>query len=66
MNEELNEELESLYAGLAMLGYIINGDYSPAEIPILAKAMAKRMLEEPAELKVSGIVAAKRRYSKEK
>lgn len=64
MNEELNEELESLYAGLAMLGYIINGDYSPAEIPILAKAMAKRMLEEPVEQ--TGIVAAKRRYAKEK
>ena len=62
MNE--SQELEAFYAGLAMLGYIINGDYSPAEVSILARAMAKRMLEEPVEQ--TGIVAAKRRYSKEK
>lgn len=62
MNE--SQELEAFYAGLAMLGYIINGEYSPAEIPILARGMAKRMLEEPVEQ--TGIVAAKRRYTKEK
>ncbi len=62
MNE--SRELEAFYAGLAMLGYVINGEHSPTEIPILAKAMAKRMLEEPVEQ--TGIVAAKRRFGKEK
>ena len=60
----MSKEAETFYAGLAMMGYIINGEYSPAEIPILAKAMAKRMLEEPVE--EMGIVAAKRRFGKEK
>ena len=45
MNEQDREYLEALYAGFAMVGYLINGDYSPEEIPGLAKRMARTMIE---------------------
>ena len=45
MNEQDKEYLEALYAGFAMVGYLINGDYSPGEIPGLAKRMARTMME---------------------
>jgi hypothetical protein len=49
MNNQDKEHLEAVYAGLAMAGYLMNGDYHPAEIPTLAKAMAKLMMEESDE-----------------
>jgi len=58
MRSEEKEYLEAVYAGLAMAGYIMNGDYHPSEIPTLAKAMAKVMMEEPKE--ETGITAVKR------
>ena len=57
-------EVEIFYRGLAMLGYLSQGGYTPDEVSVLAKSMAKRMLEEP--VKEAGIVAVKRRYAKEK
>ena len=57
MNNQDKEHLEAIYKGLAMTGYIINGDYSPEEIPTLAKAMAKLMMAESEE---TGIASVKR------
>ncbi len=67
MNEQDKEYLEALYAGFAMMGYLISdGDYTVDEIPSLAKRMAKRMLEE--EPDEGGIVAIKprKRYERKK
>jgi len=57
MNNQDKEHLEAIYAGLAMTGYIMNGDYHPTEIPTLAKAMAKLMMQDPEE---TGIASVKR------
>jgi len=57
MNNQDKEHLEAVYAGLAMAGYIMNGDYDPNEIPTLAKAMAKLMMTDPEE---TGIASVKR------
>lgn len=57
MNNQDKEHLEAVYAGLAMAGYIMNGDYHPTEIPTLAKAMARLMMQEPEE---TGIASVKR------
>jgi hypothetical protein len=58
MSNQDREHLEAIYKGLAMTGYIINGDYSPEDIPTLAKAMAKLMMAEPEE--ETGIASVKR------
>lgn len=55
MTEQDKEHLEAVYAGFAMLGFLMNGDYSPEEIPSRSKAMAKAMMEE----EEAGIVAIK-------
>ena len=62
MTEQDKEYLEALYAGFAMAGYLMNGDYSPEEIPTLAKKMAKSMMED--ELEDDGGIARikKRKY----
>ena len=60
MNEQDKEYLEALYAGMAMVGYLMNGDYSPEEIPSLAKNMAKSMMEDETMVE-EGIVAIKKR-----
>lgn len=60
MTEQDKEYLEALYAGFAMVGYLMNGDYSHEEIPILAKRMGKAMMEEETEPE-EGIVAIKKR-----
>jgi hypothetical protein len=61
MTEQDREYLESLYAGFAMVGLLMNGDYSIDEIPPRAKQLAKAMMvEEPDK----GIVAVKRRFIK--
>jgi len=64
LNEQDKEYLEALYAGFAMAGYLMNGDYTAEEIPGLAKRMAKRMLEE--EPDEGGIVAIKPRKKHER
>jgi hypothetical protein len=51
------EQLEAVYAGMAMMGYLIRG--APiSKIPGDAKAMAKAMMEEEATV---GLPAIKRR-----
>lgn len=61
MTEQDKEYLESLYVGFAMVGFLMNGDYSIDEIPSRAKQLAKAMMvEEPDK----GIVAVKRRFIK--
>lgn len=59
MTEQDKEHLEAIYAGFAMIGYLMNGDYSPEEIPSKAKAMAKAMIED--EIEEDGIVAIKKK-----
>ena len=52
--------MESLYAGLAMMGYLIRG--TPIhKIPEEAKAMAKAMMEDET---IVGLPAIKRRTRK--
>lgn len=54
------EQLEAVYAGMAMMGYLIRG--TPIHrIPDDAKAMAKAMMEEES---VVGLPAIKRRAKK--
>lgn len=51
------EQLEAVYAGMAMMGYLIRG--APIhKIPSEAKAMAKLMMEEETTV---GLPAIKRR-----
>ena len=61
MTEEDKDYLEALYAGFAMIGFLMNGDYSPEEIPSKSKAMAKAMKEPEATV---GLPAIKRRTKK--
>jgi len=54
------EQLEAVYAGMAMMGYLIRG--TPIHrIPDDAKAMAKAMMEEESTV---GLPAIKRRTKK--
>ena len=58
MNDK--EQLEAVYAGMAMMGFLIRG--TPIHrIPEDAKAMAKAMMEDE---KVIGLPAIKRRTKK--
>lgn len=60
MTNSEKEYMESLYAGLAMMGYLIRG--TPIhKIPEDAKAMAKAMMEQEP---VVGLPAIKRRARK--
>ncbi len=61
MTEQDKDYLEALYAGFAMIGFLMNGDYSPEEIPSRAKAMAKAMMEPEVTV---GLPAIKRRTKK--
>jgi len=58
MNDK--EQLEAVYAGMAMMGYLIRGN-PIHKIPEDAKAMAKAMMEDE---KVIGLPAIKRRTRK--
>lgn len=54
------EQLEAVYAGMAMMGYLIRG--APIhKIPSEAKAMARAMMEEETTI---GLPAIKRRTKK--
>jgi hypothetical protein len=61
MNEQDKEHLEALYAGFAMVGFIMNGDYTAEEIPSLAKRMAANMMEPETTV---GLPAIKRKRTK--
>lgn len=45
MTDQDKEMLRDIFAGLAMCGWVMNGDYSKDEIPSLAYAMADDMME---------------------
>jgi len=45
MNEEDKEHLKALYAGMAMMGWIIQKNYPMEEIPALSFEMANKMLK---------------------
>jgi hypothetical protein len=57
MNEQDNEHLYKLYKGFAMIGFLINGDYTIEEIPSLSNKLAKALMQETPEV---GIKAVKR------
>jgi hypothetical protein len=57
MDDNDKEYLEALYKGFAMVGFLMNGDYSLEEIPSKATALAKAMMQDPHE---EGIVKIKR------
>jgi hypothetical protein len=61
MNDQDKEHLEALYAGLAMVGFLMNGDYTIEEIPFLAKKMAASMMEPESTV---GLPAIKRKRTK--
>jgi hypothetical protein len=61
MTDQDKEHLEALYAGFAMVGYLINGDYTADEIPSLAKRMASSMMEPETTV---GLPAIKRKRTK--
>ena len=56
-------EVRDLFAMFAMVGWIMNGDYSPLEIPAIAYNMADAMIEarKPA---TSGLPSIKRKPRK--
>ena len=65
-----DEQLRNLYAGLAMLGYIMRGERGKEMIPELAIAMADLMLDKVKATVVScsgnrGLAAVKPRKRKE-
>lgn len=45
MTDQDKEMLRDVFAGLAMCGWIMNGDYAKEEIPSLAYAMADEMMD---------------------
>ena len=53
------EQLESVYAGMAMMGFIIQGQ-DLDDIPELSKKMARKMMEETTPTSI-GLPAIKRR-----
>ena len=59
MNEQDKESWEMVFQGLAMVGFLMNGDYSPEEIPTRSKALAKAMMEEDTD--EGGIATIKKR-----
>ena len=61
MTDQDKEHLEALYAGFAMIGFLINSNYTADEIPSLAKRMAASMMEPETTV---GLPAIKRKRSK--
>lgn len=61
MTDQDKDHLEALYAGFAMVGFIMNGDYTAEEIPFLAKRMAASMMEPETTV---GLPAIKKRVKK--
>ena len=66
MTEEDKGMLRDIFAGLAMNGCIINGDYSKEEIPQMAYIMADAMMEAREKGDELGIALIKKRIRKNK
>jgi hypothetical protein len=66
MTEEDKGMLRDIFAGLAMNGWIINGDYSKEEIPQIAYVMADAMMEAREKGDELGIALIKKRIRKNK
>ena len=64
MNENDRGSWELFFRGLAMVGFLMNGDYTKEEIPALSYEMADAMMEEPK--KEEGIASVKRVYRRKK
>jgi len=60
-----DEDLRLLYAGMAMMGYLMNGDYSVMEIPNLSVDLADSLIRELNKSN-DGIAAIKKRVRKTK
>jgi hypothetical protein len=45
-SNEAVTETEVFYRGMALVGFLCNGDYSTEAIPELAKDLARRMMED--------------------
>ena len=62
-----DEDLRDLFAFGAMVGYLMNGDYSPEEIPRLSNKLADAMIEakyaedEPEEVGIAAVVKRTRK-----
>jgi hypothetical protein len=61
MNDQDKEHLEALYVGFAMVGFLMNGDYSVEEIPSLSKKLGAAMMEPESTV---GLPAIKKRIRK--
>jgi hypothetical protein len=61
MNDQDKEHLEAIYVGFAMVGFLMNGDYSVEEIPSLSKKLAAAMMEPESTI---GLPAIKKRIKK--
>jgi hypothetical protein len=66
MTDQDKEMLRDVFAGLAMCGWIINGDFDKESIPQLAYAMADEMMESRKPKQEVGIKTVKkaRNYAK--
>lgn len=64
-----DDDLRDLFAFGAMVGYLMNGDYSPEEIPHLsnklADAMIKAKYDAPEEVGIAAVVKRTRRKNGE-
>ena len=64
MTEEDKGMLRDIFAGLAMNGWIISGDYPNEQIPNIAYAMADAMMEARDPEETVGLPAIKKRIRK--
>jgi hypothetical protein len=60
-----DDDLRLLYAGMAMMGFLMNGDYHAVEIPMLSVQMADSLISE-LNKSDDGIAAIKKRVRKPK
>jgi len=64
MNDEDKGMLRDIFAGLAMNGWIISGDYPNEDIPNIAYVMADAMMEARDPKETVGLPAIKKRVRK--
>ena len=64
MNDEEKGMLRDIFAGLAMNGWIISGDYPNEDIPNIAYVMADAMMEARDPKETVGLPAIKKRVRK--